>query len=118
MEPDRGETNTPERADVAPKHPLKFQTYGVPRTVFDRACCEIIPSRSHAAMVALFLNRVPYDTIKKWRQGKRSAPQWARAILIERARQEESRWFTLAAKVKAMPAGRGSAWRSKKNPAD
>lgn len=117
MEPDQGETNTSERADALPKHRKYFADTHVPRNAFDAAVCELVPNRRLKMIAELFDGRANIETIRKWRAGTRTAPQWARALLASRLKERESFWFTLSAKLKQMPVGRGSDW-ARKNPAD
>lgn len=44
----------------------------------------LVPSGSHAELVALFEHRTTIDTIRQWRHGRRPAPQWALDICARR----------------------------------
>ena len=77
--------NDAERSECAPigvPGPISSNNHP---TAIDRAVRALIPRGTRAEILALFDDRVTWDTIRHWRTGKHGAPQWAIDRLRERA---------------------------------
>lgn len=62
------------------------------------------PGRT-ALLRAALGDRVPYNTIKKWREGKRTAPQWARDLLASHLENHARQCAETAAALRANEKG-------------
>lgn len=57
------------------------------RPEIDRAIRALVPTNRRIEIVALFDKRTTYGTIRHWRTGRRSTPQWALDLAAEKAAQ-------------------------------
>lgn len=75
-----------ESTDRSPKSHLNQSEAARRGNAFKQALRAIVPTWSHAEILALFSNRVGWTAIDNWCAGRRGVPQWAHDIVTARGR--------------------------------
>lgn len=86
MQDPRNESDAPEGSICLEEYHETPATRGAPLPIA-AALKRLVPSGRRADLIALFDGRAPWLTIRDWRRGRRSIPQWARDLLQEKAQQ-------------------------------
>jgi len=96
-----------EREQTPRDHRGRFKPSVTPRNGIDSAISLLARDNRPETLVSLFDGRASYHTIRDWRRGKNSAPQWAIDLLHAKISAPLAR----LAQQKAGP-GRGAGYRN------